>query len=105
MIPSQTWDREEQDGQHRTGLYVTGFTLCFDNVNIKTTARHQTWDRKNKVFNMEAYMAWGHIPSMHLSKQYPTASTMDQIPLDKYLPCQDYNVLKNELVLETSMIL
>lgn len=46
------------------------FSICFDNVNQKTTVRHQTRDKRNKMFNMvQAYAALDRINSLHLSDE------------------------------------
>ena len=52
---------------------------------------------------VQAYAAQDRIPSMHLSDTRPTS---DQIPIDRYLPSrEDFSALKDELVLETAMII
>ena len=71
------------------------------------STRHQTRDRKNRMFNMvQAYAAQDRIPSMHLSDTRPTSDQIDQIPIDRYLPSrEDFRALKDELVLATAMII
>ena len=55
---------------------------------------------------VQAYAARDRIPSMHLSDTRPTSDQIDQIPIDRYLPSrEDFSALKDELVLETAMII
>lgn len=65
------------------------FSVCFDNVNQKTTVRHQTRDKKNKMFNMvQAYAALDRINTLHLSDEQPSPDDILNIPLFKLLPCE-----------------
>ncbi|XP_078329533.1 uncharacterized protein LOC111133019 isoform X2 [Crassostrea virginica] len=65
------------------------YSICFDNVNQKTTVRHQTRDKKNKMFNMvQAYAALDRINSLHLSDDSPSPEDVESIPLHKLLPCE-----------------
>lgn len=65
------------------------FSICFDNVNQKTTVRHQTRDKRNKMFNMvQAYAALDRINSLHLSDESPSPEDVLSIPLHKLLPCE-----------------
>lgn len=65
------------------------FSICFDNVNQKTTVRHQTRDKRNKMFNMvQAYAALDRINSLHLSDESPSPKGVLSIPLHKLLPCE-----------------
>lgn len=66
-----------------------GFSLCFDNVNQRTTVRHQSRDNKNKMFNMvQGYAALDRVPSLHLSDDPPSPENIKAIPLEKYLPTE-----------------
>uniref|UniRef100_A0A8W8JTD6 DUF6589 domain-containing protein n=1 Tax=Magallana gigas TaxID=29159 RepID=A0A8W8JTD6_MAGGI len=66
-----------------------GFSLCFDNVNQRTTVRHQTRDAKNKMFNMvQGYAARDRVPTLHLSDDVPLPERIKAIPLENYLPSE-----------------
>lgn len=66
-----------------------GFSLCFDNVNQRTTVRHQTRDAKNKMFNMvQGYAARDRVPPLHLNDDLPLPESIKTIPLENYLPSE-----------------
>lgn len=66
-----------------------GFSLCFDNVNLRTTVRHQTRDAKNKMFNMvQGYAARDRVPTLHLNDDVPLPERKKAIPLENYLPSE-----------------
>ncbi|KAJ8304518.1 hypothetical protein KUTeg_018101 [Tegillarca granosa] len=97
---------------HRDNTYGGGeeeccYSICFDNVNQKVTVRHQTRDRKNKIFNMvQAYCAKDRVPTLHLSDKYPTPETIANISNEKYLPTlEDERCLKEEMSIIIQRIL
>ena len=66
-----------------------GFSICFDNVNKKLTARHQTRDRNNMMLNMvQAYAAKDIIASIHMNDSIPSPQNILNIPLECYLPSE-----------------
>lgn len=66
-----------------------GFSLCFDNVNQRTTVRHQTKDAKNKMFNMvQGYAARDRVPTLHLNDDLPLPESIKTIPLENYTPSE-----------------
>ncbi|XP_062611695.1 uncharacterized protein LOC134273511 isoform X2 [Saccostrea cucullata] len=83
------------------------YSICFDNVNQKTTVRHQTRDKKNKMYNMvQAYAALDRISTLHLSDASPTPEDVLNIPLERCLPCEMDEVdLRSQLTVLVERIL
>jgi hypothetical protein len=83
-----------------------GYTLCFDNINFKTKARHQSRDKGNAMFNMvQAYAARDRVPSMHLDDTPPQPQTILDLPITTYLPTNtDKHQLQNEYISVVSRI-
>lgn len=62
-----------------------GFSLCFDNVNQRTTVRHQTRNAKNKMFYMVQGYTADSVPTHHLNDDLPLPESIKTISLENYL--------------------
>lgn len=63
------------------------YSLCFDNVNQKTTARHSSSTSQNVILNMvQGYAARDRIPTLHLSSEDPSPEFVASISAHTLLP-------------------
>ena len=67
-----------------------GFTLCFDNVNIRTTARSYSSEHGNTQYNMvQSLAALNRITSEGLSSQKPEAKSILEVRLASFYPSEE----------------
>lgn len=74
-----------------------GFSLCFDNVAIQTTARHQSLESANKVLLLtNTYAVENRVHVRELDEGVTT--TASALPLSTFLPSSDdFNCLRNRM--------
>ncbi|VDI38279.1 Hypothetical predicted protein [Mytilus galloprovincialis] len=84
-----------------------GYSIVFDNVNKHIKARSTDRKHGNTMKNMvQAYAAVDRIPSLHLSDEKPTSDQISQIPIESYLPDDNFRKsLRKDFIVEVKKIL
>lgn len=79
---------------------LSGYTLCWDNIQIDSEARHQGLTQNSKIHLLAlCYAAENRVPTVDLEVHRNNTVPALSLPLDTYLPQpEDYNALRDRMV-------
>ena len=87
----------QQTERHAEGR--EGITLCFDNINQHTSARHHSSTNRNVQLNMvQGFAALNRISTEGMDNTTPGAHTFLGVPMEAFVPSENDIILMRESI-------